>query len=344
MNTLQTFFTKNNKKKPAPAVIVAAALVLLCALCIASFCFGATDISWAELGRLFTGNASAVTVQKIQLVRLPRTLAAMLAGMGLAVAGLVLQNVLRNPLCSPNIIGVNAGAAFFVVAGAVFFPAHIAGLSPAFAFAGALAAVLLVFFIARRTGASNKMVLLAGIAVNSMLGALTDTLTTLDSNLKLVRADFMMGSFRSVGLAAVAAAAPYFAVALILLGLFWQDMRVLALGDETAGSLGVNVKRMRMLFLICAALLAGAAVSLCGLVGFIGLIVPHVLKRLVGADSPLLLPLTAIGGAGLCLACDILARCLLAPYEIPVGILLSFIGAPFFLFLVFRRKRGAGNA
>lgn len=342
MNTLQKSYTLNNKK-PAPALVVLAALVLLFILCVLSFSFGATGISGFELWGVVTGKASEVTLQKIQLVRLPRTVAAMLAGAGLAVSGLILQIVLRNPLSSPNIIGVNAGAALFVVAGAALFPAKIASLSPVLAFAGALLAVFLVFSIANYTGASNKMVLLAGIAVNSIVAAFTDTITTLDSGLKLIRADFMIGSFSAVSLSSVLSAAPYILVAFIVAALFRQELRLMLLSDDTAVSLGMNLRLMRIIFLSCAALLAGASVSIAGLIGFVGLIVPHLVKQAVGGDSPLLLPLTALGGACLCLACDILARTLFAPYEIPVGILLSLIGAPFFLWLVFRRKREAGR-
>lgn len=326
-----------------------------------SLCVGAVKISVPELWQIITGAGSAAgdvtggaasgaigaqqtvtsSVASIfLLVRLPRTLAALLAGMALALSGVLLQTVLANPMCSPSIIGVNAGAGLFMIITAAFFPAAI-GFAPVSAFLGAGVAVAVVYAIAKGTGASKLAIVLSGIAVSSLLSAFTDTIVTLVPDAKISRVDFMIGSFSGVTMANVGFAVPYIAVGLAVALVLCVDINVLALGDSTAASLGLRVGLVRGVLLAVAALLAGAAISLGGLIGFVGLIVPHLAKMLIGHDHKYLLPLTAVLGGAFCLLCDILARMLFVPFEIPVGIIMSLLGSPFFIWLILTRKRRA---
>lgn len=323
-------------------VLLCAGLLLL-GLMLLSVCVGAVAILPGELWRLLTGgHVTQATRQIFYFVRVPRTLAAVLAGAALACAGTILQTVLDNPLCSPNIIGVNAGAGLFMILIAAFFPAA-AGYAPVSAFLGALVAVSAVYILAKRTGASRLAIVLAGVAISSLLSALTDTVITLVPQVQVNRIDFLIGSFSHVSMAQVGFALPYMLAGLLIPLLFHTDMNLLALGDSTAGALGLRVPLMRGLFLACAALLAGSAISLAGLIGFVGLLIPHAARKLIGYDHKYLLPLSILLGASFCLLCDFLARVLFVPFELPVGIVMSLIGSPFFIWLVFTRKRRVQN-
>ncbi len=330
-------FKKFSTHKKAWIIFCAfCALILLFAV---SICVGAVTISIEALWKIIkSGNVAESGGQILYYVRLPRTLAALLAGTAFAMSGAILQTVLSNPMCSPSIIGVNAGAGLFMIITAAFFPTAI-GFAPVSAFLGAVVAVLVVYFLAKKTGASQLAIVLSGIAVSSLLSAITDTIITLVPDAKISRVDFLIGSFSGVTMENVVFALPYICIALVVTFALCVDINVLSLGDSTAASLGLKVGFIRGLLLICAALFAGAAISLGGLIGFVGLIVPHVAKMLIGFDHKYLLPLTAIMGGAFCLFCDILARILFIPFEIPVGIVMSLIGSPFFIWLILTRKR-----
>ena len=271
-------------------------------------------------------------------VRLPRTLACVLAGAALAVAGTLIQAVLNNAMASPNVIGVNAGAGFFAIAASVLLPFG-AGAVPAAAFLGALLTTLLVYALASRAGLSRVSLVLAGIAVSGILSAGIDTLTLLYPDQIVGATGFMIGGFSGVTMASLLPASGYIGVGLLLAFLLAADLDVLQLGEETASSLGMHVGWVRFLSILAASLLAGAAVSFAGLLGFVGLLVPHAARRLVGTENKFLLPASAVLGIGFLLLCDSLGRVLFAPFELPVGIIMSFLGGPFFLFLLLRQKR-----
>lgn len=314
-------------------------MVALVVLMLISLCVGAVKIPPADLWAMLSGNEGIEGNGKIlMLVRLPRVLAAVLAGAALACSGTILQTVLSNPMCSPNIIGVNAGAGLFMIVIAAFFPAAV-GLAPVSAFIGALVAVLVVYGVARKTGASKLMIVLSGIAVSGLLSALTDGIITLVPDAKVSRIDFLIGSFSGVAMNHVLFALPYILTGIIIAIFLSTDLNLLALGDGTASSLGQRVGIMRGIFLVIAALLAGSAISLAGLIGFVGLIVPHIAKAIVGYDHKYLIPLTVILGGGFCLLCDTLARMLFIPFELPVGIVMSLLGSPFFIWLIWRQRR-----
>lgn len=316
-----------------------AAGVFLAAAALLSLCLGAAKLSLSELLSAVRSGPDSPAGYIFWYVRAPRTAACLLSGAALAVSGAVIQGVLANKLASPGIIGVNAGAGLAVTvccALGILSGWVIAGA----AFAGSLAAVLMVSLAAEKTGASRSTVILGGVAVNSFLNALSETVRNLVPEAGVLSADFRVGGFSSVAHTRLLPAGVLILLALGALLTLCSDLDVLTLGEETAQGLGLPVKRTRLIFLLLAALLAGAAVSFSGLLGFVGLIVPHAARSLVGSESRKLLPLCAIGGAAFVTFCDLLARLVFAPYELPVGILMSLLGGPFFLYLLRKRKGG----
>ncbi|MEG1777559.1 MAG: iron ABC transporter permease, partial [Angelakisella sp.] len=272
-------------------------------------------------------------------VRIPRTLACLMAGSALAVAGALIQSVLNNAMASPNVIGVNAGAGFFALLAAICAP-EAAGLIPTASFLGALCTALFIYTLAVRAGLSRTTLILAGIAVSGMLTAGVNTITLLYPDVVVGATGFMLGGFSGVTMASLGGAVGYIALGFIIAAMLSVDLNVLRLGEESAAALGLNVKLTRLLAILAAALLAGAAVSFAGLLGFVGLLVPHAARRLIGSDNVWLLPGSALLGGTFVLLCDVLARVLFAPFELPVGIVMSLLGGPFFLSLLLRHKRG----
>lgn len=183
-------------------------------------------------------------------------------------------------------------------------------------------------------------IVLSGVAVSSFIGAITDTVLTLKPDTIIARTAFLIGSFSGITMDKLSFAGLFIVAAFFVAIILSYDMNILALGDETAKSLGLNVVRIRFMFLILAAVLAGSAISFAGLIGFIGLIIPHISRFFVGYDNRILLPVCALLGSIFTLLCNLLARIIFAPYEIPVGIILSFLGGPFFIYLLIKSKRG----
>jgi iron complex transport system permease protein len=263
--------------------------------------------------------------------------------MALAVSGAVIQGVLANRLASPSIIGVNAGAGLAVTLCSAF--GIIGGWQLSlFSFLGAFFAVMIVSIGAKKWGASRGTVILLGVALNAFLGAISDTVKTFIPEVSIISNDFRVGDFSAVTYAKVIPAAVAIIVAVIVLQTFAIDLDVLTLGDENAKGLGLNTGVMRIVFLMLSALLAGAAVSVCGLLSFVGLLVPHAVRRIATSEAKHLVPLSALFGAGFVTLCDTLARVVFAPYELPVGIIMAFLGAPFFIFILIKGKGGRRNA
>jgi len=207
------------------------------------------------------------------------------------------------------------------------FPAYIS-LLPLAAFAGALFTTLLVYFIAKKTGASRITIILSGVAVSSFISAITDTILTLWSDTAISRTSFLIGGLSGVTMDMIKLPGVLILISFILLLILSYDMNVLSLGDDMAKSLGLNVAKYRFAFIVLSSLLSGSAISFAGLLGFVGLIVPHAARFIIGYDSRLLVPVSALVGSLFTLLCDILARTLFAPYEVPVGIIMSFLGGP----------------
>lgn len=317
------------------AVIFAAAM---------SLCLGAVRLSPGEVFSALAGGGAGTAAGRIVLyARLPRTLGCLLAGMSLAVSGAVIQTVLQNSLAAPNIIGVNAGAGLAVTLIEAFAPAAAAAL-PLGAFLGSLCGVMLVLFIGERTGASRLTLVLAGIAVSAVLSGAVELIVTLVPDALAAYADFRIGGFSGVTMRRVGPAAAIAVPALLAALALAGHLDVLALGEDTARSLGLRTRPVRIALLTCAAALAGAAVSVAGLLGFVGLIVPHAARRYSSGESLWLMLYSALGGAAFVTVSDILSRLLCAPYELPVGILMSFVGGPFFLYVILRQRGGRKSA
>ncbi len=292
---------------------------------------------------LATGDMESPAARILLYVRLPRMLSGLLCGAALAASGAVIQGVFANRLASPSIIGVNAGAG---LAATLCSASGIVGgfrLSLA-SFGGAFLAVMLVSLAAKKWGASRGTVILMGVALNALLGAISDTVTTFNPEVSVMSNSFKIGDFSSATYAKLIPSAIIVLVSVSVLITLSNELDVLTLGDENAKGLGLNTGALRVVFLLLSALLAGAAVSVCGLLSFVGLLVPHALRRTATSESKHLIPLCALFGAGFVSLCDTLARVTFAPYELPVGIIMAFLGAPFFVFILIKGKGGHRNA
>lgn len=277
-------------------------------------------------------------------VRLPRVLLAMVVGGGLSSAGVLFQGSLRNPLADPYIIGVSAGASLGAAVGLLFLiPQGVVSFSflPLFAFAGAMLATFVVSRLGQRRGRLEPTsLLLAGVALGAFLTAVVSLLMVLRiQNLQEVYF-WLMGSLSGRTWKHLAAAAPYVGAGLILSLWLAKDLNVYLLGDEAAHSLGIDVQRVQRLVLLIGSLIAAACVAVSGVIGFVGLMVPHALRLLLGAEHRRLIVHSFWAGAVFLLLADTLARTVFSPLEIPVGIVTAFVGGPFFIHLM---KRGSGN-
>lgn len=311
--------------------------LLFLAITFVSLLVGSVSISPGQIFRMLFDWEHTKAMRIMLYVRLPRVMGAVFAGAGLAVAGAIIQSVLNNSLAGPNIIGVNAGAGFAVVLFGALFPLSYAAL-PFIAFLGALLTVLLVYFVARKTGASKLTLVLSGIAINSLLNAASDAVITFVPDALLNSYSFRLGGLSGINSNVLIPACICITIGVIAAFCLHNEMDILSLGEDTAKSLGLGVAKYRFLLLVVAAVLAGASVSFAGLLGFVGLIVPHMARLLVGAEGKYLIPMSTLMGAAFLTLCDLLSRKLFAPYDISVGIVLAFLGAPFFLYLLMQKK------
>lgn len=320
-------------------VLLAALLAMACAV---SAVLGASSVGLSDLIALACGDTSDAARNILMNVRLPRVAAAALAGCALAAAGAVIQGVLNNPLASPNVIGVNSGAGFAVLVVSAFAPGAAAFL-PAAAFAGALATAGVIFAISMRSRASKLVVVLAGMALTTIFGAGMNAILIVDPDAYVGSSMFLVGGLSGVKFSELAWPAAYVAAGLMASLCLSRVLDVLSLGDAAAHGLGVNVAASRIACLAVAAMLAGAAVSFAGLIGFVGLVVPHIARHFVGSRSRDVIAASALLGSLFVVVCDSVARCAFAPYELPVGILLALIGGPFFIYLILRKGGAHGE-
>ncbi len=319
-------------------LLLLGAFVLLCA--ILGLCLGSSQVDLVSaLSSLFKGDTAPAGARILLYFRLPRVCASLLAGMALAVSGVLIQAVLSNPLAAPNIIGVNAGAGFFTFLTMAVFPG-VSALRPWGAFVGAVLATLIIYAVAAAAGAGKLTILLAGVAVSSIFTAGLNAVKTFFPDTLYNGSSFLIGGFSGVSLSDLSPAWAMILPALLLAFLLSRQIDVLCLGEETAQSLGLPVQGVRFALILLACVLAGSAVSFSGLLSFVGLLSPHICRRLFGTSHRVLVASSALLGAGLVTLCDLLSRLLFAPYEIPVGILLSLLGGPFFLFLLLRGRGG----
>ncbi len=314
------------------------------AACLLAPLVGSTHI---HLGTVFDRSipyAENIDAQIFFVARLPRVLAAGLVGSALAMAGVVFQALLRNPLASPDTLGVSAGASLGAMIAITFdagFSAFGISSVAVASFIGSIGALGIVYGMsaARRRGASTVLLLLAGITVQALLSAViafVQYLADFTQTFRNVR--WLMGSLDVVSYAPIVAALVPMAVACVGFVTLPRVLDLLSVGTESAAARGVNVDRMERIALVSASLATGAAVSLAGPVSFIGIIVPHLVRLVVGADHRLVLPASALFGAAFLIGCDLIARTIISPLELPVGIITAIIGGPVFLWLLFRRS------
>lgn len=323
-----------------PALVLFSLAALLAAS-VAGLVLGASGVGVADVLSLVLGGHLAPAARSILVsIRIPRVLGGLLAGAAFASSGALIQAVLDNPLASPNVIGVNSGAGMAVLLAAALTAAgvNVAVPLPVAAFLGALLASGLILAVSSRAGVSRLTVVLTGVAVNAVFGAGMNLVLTVSPNAYVGSSSYLVGGLSGVVLGRLAAPAALIAAGLALALALAARINVLALGHETAHALGVHVGALRAAGLACASLLAGAAVSFCGLIGFVGLMVPHVAKRFVGRDLRRVIPVSALWGATFTVLADVVARTAFAPYELPVGILMALMGGPFFIWLLMRGR------
>lgn len=345
--------------RAGPALLyfpIISALLVIAA--VAAVSVGSTNIAWSTVVRVIAASilpqgwvdpsgVSEADQVIVWLIRMPRVAVAALAGGALAVAGTQLQGVFRNPLAEPNVIGVSQGAALGAI---IAFVTDLAMRSalwlPLCSFVGAFAALFAVYSIASRGGRTPiATLLLAGIALGAMISAVSSLLISLSFVNWQVAAEivfWMMGGLDSRTWTHVWISAPFIMAGLLVSLWHARDLDLLLLGEETSASLGVEVETVKRTLLTAAALLTGAAVAVSGVIGFVGLIVPHMIRLLLGPSHRKLLPASVLTGALFLIVCDLLARTIHPPAEIRLGIVTAAFGAPFFLYLLRRRRKEVG--
>ena len=332
------------------AIGLSALLALVLAVGLVSLSLGPVDIpvshvTWIVLSAIGIdvpefGRTEQLVIEQI---RLPRIIVGAAVGMALGIAGATMQGLFRNPMADPGIIGVSAGGALGAV---VAIATGLTGLFflalPVFAFVGAMAAAFLVYGIAVVGGHfSMATLLLAGVAVNAFLGAVVSAIILfLPDNEALREILFWLaGGLDSRSWEHVRIAGPLIVGSAVILLLMARDLNLLMLGDDEARSMGVRVGATRIVLLAAAALATGAAVAVSGTIAFVGLVIPHILRLLLGPDNRVLIPMSALGGAAFVILADTVARMIIEPAEFRVGVLTAFVGAPFFILLLIKNKR-----
>lgn len=308
--------------------------VLACLAAVVSIMKGSVEIPLPEILAALSGERGT-HAQILMNIRLPRTIVALLVGVNLSLSGAVLQAVMKNPLADPHIIGISSGAGLTGILVLLLLPEYGALVTPA-AFVGAMGAAVLIYLLAWKNGIRPVRIILAGVAVSAFLGAGISALMVLYSDRVHSALMWMVGGLSARSWPHVFMLWPYALAGAFLAFLGARQLNILQLGDEVAKGLGLHVERTRILMTAVAALLAASAVSVVGLLGFVGLIVPHAARLLLGNDYRYLLPGAALLGAAVLTASDTVARLAFAPVELPVGILMAVLGAPFFLFLLRR--------
>ncbi|MBE0416757.1 MAG: iron ABC transporter permease [Coriobacteriia bacterium] len=322
-------------------LLVGLALAMLVAVGFGAVSVGAPDIVRAIV-RAITGEARVAGDAVIVDIRLPRVLLAALVGASLASAGVLYQALFRNPLADPYILGMSAGAGLGAVIALTLTASATAlrfGVVPAGAFVGAVLTIVLVVRLASLRGTLDvTSLLLAGVAISYALSALTSFVMVFFRESMASVVFWMMGGLTGASWPYVLMVTPMLAVGLAVPLLATRELNLMLLGEERAGELGVDAERFKRLLLAVGALLVAAAVSVSGLIGFVGLMTPHMVRLVIGPDHRVLLPASAIGGAIVMVLADLAARTVLAPVEIPVGIVTALVGGPFFIWLLVRRN------
>lgn len=321
------------------------AVLVLLVLITESLALGSRTLSPEEVWQGFLAYDNSVASKVVWGLRIHRTILAIVVGASLAVAGVVMQALTRNPLAEPGILGVNAGASLAVVAAIGGLGLTSVNQYLPFAFAGAAAAAVLVHMMSRRSADSGPArLVLAGVALGASLSSITGTITMYNSKIFDSYRFWVVGSLENRKLEVLLWVAPFLAVGLVLALASAHSLNALALGDEQATALGVNLAVVRGVAFVALTLLCGAATASAGPISFIGLVIPHVVRLLVGADQKHLLAWSVVAGAGLLLAADVVGRLLIRPTELEAGIVTAFIGAPVLLVLAVTNRTNRRSA
>ncbi|KAB7707259.1 iron chelate uptake ABC transporter family permease subunit [Bacillus aerolatus] len=307
-----------------------------------SIVYGYTNTSWSMAYHAFTAFDGSTEHLVIQSVRLPRALIAAAVGASLAIAGAILQTLTKNPLASPDILGINAGAGFFVVVSLSLFGFNSSQAFALMAFIGSAVAVFLMFAIssAGREGMTPMKLTLAGAAIAAMFSSFTQGLLVLDEAALDQVLFWLAGSVQGRKLELLQGIIPYLAAGGTLALLLARKLNVLAMGEDVARGLGLKTGLIKLLSALAVVLLAGGSVAVAGPIGFIGIIIPHLAKKWIGTDHRWLLPFSGLLGAILLIAADIGARYVIMPQEVPVGVMTAVIGVPFFIYIA---RKGIGT-
>lgn len=325
----------------SPVRVVRVSLVMgaaLVAVCCVSLFVGTADVSLDRIPALLRSSADPETTQARLIlfeIRLPRIILAALVGFALALGGVVFQALLRNPLADPFILGVSSGSAFGAIVGILLGFSMAAGV-PILSFCGALLTLLLLLsFGLKRIGMESSTILLTGVIINAFFTATIMFFVSISSNAKLYTMLFWLyGDLSQTNYSYLSLIGPVLLVSAFLLYGFSNRLNLLTAGEDSALRMGVDVVRTKLVLLVVVSVTIGTVVAFSGLIGFVGLIVPHLARMAVGADHRLLIPVASLGGACFLVAADTLARTLIAPSELPVGVISAFVGAPFFLYLL----------
>jgi iron complex transport system permease protein len=333
------------KRPLTPAKVAVLSLImglLLLLIAAISLLLGTAEISLNQILGLFSGSLHMEDPTRLIIlkIRLPRVILAGLVGFSLALGGVVFQALLRNPLADPFILGVSSGSAFGAVLGIVFGFSFSLGI-PAMSFAGALLTIYLLMALgARKMGMESSTILLTGVIINAFFTAIIMFFISILADARLHSMLFWLyGDLSQSRYTQLALIAPVLVIASIILYGFARHLNLMTAGEETALQLGVEVEKAKKICFLVVSLIIGLVVAFSGLIGFIGLMVPHLARMAFGADHRLLIPIASLGGASFLIAADTLARTIISPSELPVGVITAFMGAPFFVYLL--RMKGS---
>ena len=317
-------------------------ITILVLVFIISLFVGSSKISIIDsIKGLFDGSNNTISII-MRNIRLPRVIGAVVAGAGLAASGVLLQNITNNELASPNIIGVNSGAGLITIILLSIFPRLINYISIG-SFIGAFLTTILILSISYRIGNNKVSIILSGIAITTLLNAGINLISLIDNDVLDSYKYFSIGSLNGINIKQLIIPIIFIIISLVISIITSSKSETLILGDSLAKSLGTRVTLYRIITILCASMLASAVVSFAGLLGFVGLVVPHIARKINGCSLKDSIITSSIVGAILVLVCDTLGRIIFYPTEIPVGIIMAFVGCPFFIYLLLRRKTYAQN-
>jgi len=330
----KTLNLENNKK----LIYILLSIVALATIVLYSMKTGSIEISFNELIKGLITNDNTGNIGIIKDVRLPRILCAVLIGASLGVAGTLLQAVMKNPLADPGITGISAGASVVAIIIMVFFQ-ELNEIKPIVSFIGGGVASVMVYLIAYDKGFSPIRIVLSGVAINSLLTSVASIVTMFNGSVQSSIDMWLSGSLATVTKNDVNILAVCSIVGIVLAFMSSKTCNLLALGDKTSKSLGVDTTKQTIIISAIAVFLASTSTGVGGVISFVGLIVPHIARFIIGSNHKYLIPFSAILGSILLVLADVLGRSMFRPYEVPVGLVMSVIGAPFFIYLLKRRKR-----